>query len=79
MRTDNNGISSIKPGQEQWEEFYSSTSQATRVQYDYRTPDGVLFSCVALNLDHARAKRDAWLLKRKTKPSEHEKQDKELQ
>jgi len=34
---------------------------ASKVQYDYRTPDGMLFSCIAKSLNEARAKRDAWL------------------
>ena len=32
-----------------------------RCQYDYRHTDGELFSCVALSLEAARAKRDTWL------------------
>lgn len=50
-----------KPGQEQWEVFYSQMSKDKRVQYDYRTPDGKLFSCIAKTLEYARKKRDNWL------------------
>lgn len=54
-----------KPGQEQYEEYYSSAYRTGRgakfVQYDYRTPEGKLFSTVARTLDHCRNRRDAWL------------------
>lgn len=61
MKSDVNGCSTTKAGQEQWEEYYSNTSRGWRVQYDYRTPNGKLFSCVAINLEAARQKRDKWL------------------
>lgn len=35
-----------------------------RVQYDYRAPDGELFSCVAASLEAARTQRDEWLAQR---------------
>lgn len=60
MKTDMNGCSTTKPGKEQWEEFDSAVF-GTRVQYDYRTPQGKLFSCIAKSLDEARQKRDKWL------------------
>jgi hypothetical protein len=60
MKTDKQGCSTAQPGKEQYEEFYSSMSQGWRVQYDYRTPEGKLFSCVAKSLEAARAKRDEW-------------------
>lgn len=63
MKTDVNGCSTTKPGHEQWEEFDSSITYGTRVQYDYRTLDGKLFSCIAQDLEHARRKRDKWLKK----------------
>jgi len=47
----------LKPGQEQYESF-SPRRGWRRVQYDYRFPSGELFSCVAKNLEDARAKRD---------------------
>ncbi|MDR3357462.1 MAG: DUF3873 domain-containing protein [Desulfovibrio sp.] len=31
------------------------------VSYDYRDRDGELFSCVAVSLEAAREKREAWL------------------
>ena len=61
MQTDERGCSTTQPGREQWEEFYSPTLRARLVQYDYRTPDGALFSCVRRTLDKCRASRDKWL------------------
>lgn len=61
MKTDVDGCSTTKAGDEQYEEFYSSIARGLRVQYDYRTPEGKLFSCVAKTLDAARDKRDKWL------------------
>jgi hypothetical protein len=57
MRSDVNGCSTTANGQEQYEYIQNFD----RVQYDYRTPDGRLFSCIALTLEKARAKRDKWL------------------
>jgi hypothetical protein len=61
VKTDRNGCSTCPAGAERCETFYSSISRGERVQYDYRTPDGRLFSCVARTLDGARARRDLWL------------------
>lgn len=63
MKTDVNGCSTCPKGTEQYEEYYSRVSRGNRVQYDYRTPEGKLFSCVAKTLEDARAKRDEWLKK----------------
>ena len=63
MKTDVNGCSTTKAGQEQYDFFYSKLARGDRVQYDYRTPKGKLFSCVAASLDAARMKRDLWLEK----------------
>ena len=63
MKTDVNGYSTTKPGEEQYEYYYAGPVQIERVQYDYRTPEGKLFSCTADDLKSARAKRDAWLKK----------------
>ena len=60
MKTDVQGCSTTSAGEEQWEEFITQTLVA-RVQYDYRTPTGRLFSCVAISLDEARKRRDEWL------------------
>jgi len=60
-----NGISTTTtPGQEQYEEFSRRGRDGKRkafVQYDYRSPDGVLFSCIKPTLEACRTKRDAWL------------------
>ena len=66
MKTDVNGCSTTARSQEQYEEFYSVASHGYRVQYDYRTPDGRLFSCMARTVQEARRKRDEWL----TRPKE---------
>lgn len=59
-------VSTTQAGQEQYEEFKTRLGRKTvkRVQYDYRTPGGELFSCVGADLAACRAKRDAWLAKR---------------
>jgi hypothetical protein len=58
MRSDKNGCSQCPPGEEQWERF------GERVQYDYRTRSGVLFSCVAATLNECRERRDRWVEER---------------
>jgi len=63
MESDKHGCSTCPPGQERWEEFHWSWDPTEkRVQYDYRTPDGKLFACVAHTLEEARAMRDKWLV-----------------
>lgn len=62
---DEHGRSIVQPMEERYEEFYSPTLRGVRVQYDYRTLDGKLFSCVALTLADARARRDAWIAKQR--------------
>lgn len=61
MKTDVNGCSTCPPGGEQWEAFAPSWRDGTAVQYDYRHPNGRLFSTVAPDLETARRRRDAWL------------------
>ena len=51
----------LKPDQEQWEEFYSKTSDNWYIQYDYRNKYGCLFSTIAKTLESARNKRNKWL------------------
>jgi hypothetical protein len=63
MKTDINGCSTTARGQEQHERYYSAIFRDYRVQYDYRTPEGKLFSCVARSLEEARIRRDKWLAK----------------
>ena len=57
-----------KKGEEQYEKFQKRV-KGTRTmrnvyQYDYRTPQGELFSCIGRTLDSARRKRDTWLAER---------------
>lgn len=61
MKNDINGCSTCAIGQESYERFTSPHFKGTRIQYDYRLPDGQLFSVVAKNLKLAREKRDRWL------------------
>ena len=67
MKTDVNGCSTCKPGQEQYEYFNTTIGRKNvrKIQYDYRHKDGELFSCVANSLDEAREKRDQWMEKHK--------------
>lgn len=57
--TENSVSTTTEAGQEQYEIFTAAGKK--RVQYDYRAPNGKLFSCVGKTLDICRAKRDAWL------------------
>jgi hypothetical protein len=61
----------ITPGQEQYEMFNAPGRAGKpgpeRCQYDYRHTDGEFFSCVAVSLEAARAKKDEWL-KARSKP-----------
>jgi len=61
MNTDINGCATVAKGQEQYESFYDNFSHKQRIQYDYRTEAGKLFSTVANTLELARQKRDNWL------------------
>lgn len=63
MESDINGLSTCKPGQEQYEAYCDSRGRQL-VQYDYRRIDGELFSTVAKSLEGARNKRDNWLIKK---------------
>jgi len=61
------GVSRCALGEERYEFFTVSDpvvqrrDGGERVQYDYRTPGGKLFSTVAKSLEIARERRDAWL------------------
>lgn len=61
-----NGCSTTQRGQEQYEVFTLRLPRKTRkaVQYDYRTDDGELFSCVRPTLEECREARDRWLAQR---------------
>ena len=63
MKSDVNGCSTCPKGQEQYEEF--TMGRKKYVQYDYRTEDGELFSCVKVSLSKCRFARDMWLANRK--------------
>lgn len=63
-----NGVSVCSTGEERYEYFIPEFARRTKkefCQYDYRHPDGELFSCVASTLEQCRKNRDEWL-KRKT-------------
>ena len=49
-----------RPGWSQFE-YFTNVRGDEMVQYDYRTEANELFSCVAVSLDDAIAKRDVWL------------------
>ena len=64
MKSDVRGCSTCLPGQEQWENYPVGYLKQIWCQYDYRTPDGELFSTVAKSLTKAREKKRAWLKRR---------------
>ena len=58
-----NGVTTTNtPGQEQYETFSRKVGDKTKkyCQYDYRHPDGELFSCTKPTLKACRAARDEW-------------------
>ena len=59
MKSDIEGCSTCPSGSEQYEYFKRKSKKY--VQYDYRTRQGKLFSCIAPSLEKARNKRDVWL------------------
>lgn len=61
MKSDVRGCSQCPPGEERFEWFSGPRRGARLVQYDYRTPGGELFSCVAVSLEAARRRRVRWL------------------
>lgn len=54
-----NGCSNCGAGSENYTTFKNRGK--VYYQYDYRTKDGELFSCVASSLDACRDKRDTWI------------------
>lgn len=64
MKSDIKGCSTTKPGQEQYEEFWSEIKSRPLVQYDYRHTNGELFSCVRERLEDCRTDRDCWLMRK---------------
>ena len=59
---DSNGCSMCKNGEERYESC--KIMRRKMCQYDYRTEDGKLFSCVKPTLEQCRIARDAWLKKK---------------
>jgi len=59
MKTDVNGVSTCEAGAEKYETF--TYRGETFYQYDYRTDNGLLFSCVAPTLNVCRANRNRWI------------------
>lgn len=65
MKNDKNGTSTCPPGEEKFEiGRIPGRVGLTYVQYDFRHPDGELFSTTARTLTMAREKRDKWLDKK---------------
>lgn len=58
------GCSVCQPGCEKYEIYIPSQRSGCKVQsyvhYDYRTPDGFLFSTIAPTVEIARKRRDEW-------------------
>jgi hypothetical protein len=65
MKTDVNGCSAVKDGEEDYQMF--SARGKVFVQYDYKTVEGKPFFCVCATLEKCRIKRDEWLVSLKEK------------
>ena len=63
METDITRVSTRVVEDEQYERFYSPLIHQKLIYYNFRTPDGKLFTCISRTLANARARRDAWLKK----------------
>jgi len=63
MRTDVQGCSTCPAGEERYEKFTAKIGRerVTRYQYDYRHPNGQLFSTFSRTLERCREKRDEWM------------------
>lgn len=62
-----NGISTcVIAGEEKYEKFQMSIGRKKRTvyQYDFRSYDGELFSCVKPTLEACRKERDKWLIQK---------------
>ena len=64
MKSDVNGCSTCKPGEESIEWFtpHWCPKNSRMCQYDYRHTNGELFSCVKPTLQLCREARNKWLL-----------------
>jgi hypothetical protein len=60
MKSDIRGCSTCDLGQESYETYHSAIQKKDMVQYDFRTPEGKLFSTIAPSLEVCRARRDKW-------------------
>jgi hypothetical protein len=63
MRTDKQGCSTCQPGREQWESFYvnpGTIRERLMIQYEYRSPEGALFTTVQSTLAKCIALKDEW-------------------
>lgn len=62
-----NGCSVCVAGQENYTTFNARIGRKNvkRMQYDYRTPEGELFSCVGKDIEDCRRKRNEWITKTK--------------
>lgn len=60
MKTDLNGVSQCPKGTENYETFYTMVrrKRTKLIQYDYRSEDGELFTCVKPTLTECRKARD---------------------
>lgn len=64
MKTDIKGISTCKKGEEHFEFFKSIINKKRLIQYEYRSNEGELFTCVAPTLEECRRKMHSWALKK---------------
>lgn len=62
----------LEKGKEQNEEYMDSVSKRTMVQYDYRSENNELFSCVKETLEECQKAMNEWL-KMKTRQEMEEK------
>lgn len=58
----------LKPGQEQYETYYSSMAKRRMVQYDRRHSTGKLFSCIAKDTTTAYGRFLDWCKKNNLQP-----------
>ena len=59
MKNDINGCSTTAPGTESYESFI--VKGTIYIQYDYRTPEGKLFSTVGIDIETCRRRLNTWL------------------
>lgn len=64
MQSDTNGCSTCSKGKEHYEYWTGKIDGIERIQYDYRTPEGKLFSTIGRTLEICRNRRDKWLKER---------------